>query len=44
MIQNKLIDTENQLVVTWGEGGWAERKMDDKDQLFGDGWSLDLQW
>lgn len=37
--KNKLIDTENRFVVTRGEGCYRAGQ---RDQLYGDGWKLDL--
>ena len=35
--KNKLIDTENRLVVTRGEQVWGEGEMGNGGQLYGDG-------
>ena len=36
--KNKLIDTENRLLVTRREGGWGEGEMGEGDKMYGDGW------
>ena len=42
--KNKLIDTENRLMVTRGERGCGGCKMDEGGQLYDDEWQLDLWW
>lgn len=40
--ENRLIDSENRLVVSRREGDLGVGKMGERDQPYGEGWQLDL--
>ena len=42
--KNRLIETDNRLVVIRGEGGWREGEMGKRGQLYDDRWKLSFWW